>query len=97
MSGQMIFRPAAHIPVKSLHRPQNPRRIATWSRVTKPQSGHLHPARLRRSIRLGPADVVMDVLVSDIGRPSLVTGFSPTGQAPVITARYDVDTEAHIA
>jgi hypothetical protein len=39
----------------------------------------------------------MDALVFDIGRPFLATGFSPTGQAPVITARYGFDTEAHIA
>jgi hypothetical protein len=33
MSGQMIFRPAPHIPVKSRHWSQNPSRIATLSWV----------------------------------------------------------------
>jgi hypothetical protein len=39
----------------------------------------------------------MDALVFDIGRPFFATGFSPTGQAPVITARYVFDTEPYIA
>lgn len=50
MSGQMIFRPAPHMPVNWLHRLQKPSRIATWSLLTKPQSGHvqLAAARIRR-------------------------------------------------
>jgi len=100
MSGQMIFRPAPHMPVKSLHRLQNPSRIDTPSCVAKPQSGHVHVGveRFRRkNPRRGAADVVVDVLISDIGRPSVVTGLPPTGQAPVITKRYVFDTEAYIA
>jgi hypothetical protein len=64
MSGQMIFRPAPHIPVNSLHRVQKPSRIAMASEVVKPQSGQVQPRVRRRKPRLG------DVLAEsrDIGR-----------------------------
>jgi hypothetical protein len=42
-SEHTIFRPAAHMPVNSLHRAQNPRRVATTSWVGNPQSGHDQP------------------------------------------------------
>ena len=41
-SGQMILRPAPHMPVKSWHRSQNPSRAATGSGLCKPQPGQLH-------------------------------------------------------
>jgi hypothetical protein len=39
ISGQMILRPAPHMPVNSRHRSQNPSRAATRSRIIEPQSG----------------------------------------------------------
>jgi hypothetical protein len=88
MSGQMIFRPALHIPVKSRHRSQNPSRIAILSWVDKPQQGHVHLLTGRRKKRLGAE--------GDIVRPSFAHRLAPRGQAPVITARYVFDTEAYI-
>jgi hypothetical protein len=73
-SGQMIFRPAPHMPVKSLHWLQNPSRMETWSCVVKRQSGHVQvaaPRFRRKSPRLGAVVAVMDALeeLLDIIRP----------------------------
>jgi hypothetical protein len=40
ISGQMILRPAPHMPVNSRHRSQNPSLAATRSRISEPQAGH---------------------------------------------------------
>jgi hypothetical protein len=62
MSGQMIFRPAAHMPVNSLHCAQKPSRMATMSDVTKPQSGQVQPVAGRpQRRRLDPPDALTDV------------------------------------
>jgi hypothetical protein len=40
-SGEMILRPAPHMPVNSLHRSQKPSRAASRSLMDPPHSGHL--------------------------------------------------------
>jgi hypothetical protein len=70
MSGQMIFRPALHIPVKSRHLSQNPSRIAIGSWVAKPQLGHVHVLACRR--RNPRLDAGLDIV-----RPSFATGLPP--------------------
>jgi hypothetical protein len=92
----MIFRPAPHIPVNALHPAQKPSRMATGSEVAKPQSGQVQPVAARLRCRRPRLSDALELLRDIVPRPFAHLGLPPTGQAPVMTARYDVSTRTYM-